>query len=87
MLTDLSVCLSTGCVLPVCLSLATDPLPKKLMSTAYFPLRHPQIGRSDWLAARGFTERYLRALGLNVTRQVFPTTVLFQEDIEQEVGT
>ena len=66
---------------------APDSLPKRLMSTPFFRLRHPQIGRSDWLATRGFTERYLRALGLNVTRQLFTTTVLFQEDIAQRVRT
>ncbi|XP_037078787.1 uncharacterized protein LOC119099813 [Pollicipes pollicipes] len=73
------------CLLMLTEAQVTDSLPKRLMSTAFFPLRHPQVGRTDWLAARDFSERYLRALGLNVTRQVFSTTVLFDQDIAQLV--
>jgi len=73
------------CLLAASSAQTEESLPKRLLSTAFFPLRHPQVGQTDWLAARDFTERYMRALGLSVTRQVFRTTVLFDQDLAQLV--
>lgn len=68
-----------------CQTGSESSLAHNLLSAVFFPLRHPQISDRDRIAARDFSERYLRALGLNVTRQVFRTTVLFDRDQAQMV--